>query len=97
MGWGAPLGFSSGPSPFDQANSAGPGEPGYFLKFRAMPTAEHPQRGRVSFPCGRATFDSPEDARRYRDHPGSIRDAAKKYLESVGGCLNEPVALLCPA
>ena len=80
MGWGAPLGFSSGPSPFEQIVSARYGEPGWYCRFRHMPTVEYPMRARLTHPNGWATFDSPEDATLYIDHPGETSEMARRYL-----------------
>ncbi|MCZ4069234.1 hypothetical protein O1W71_16310 [Microbacterium sp. H37-C3] len=83
MGWGAPLGFSSGKTPFETICAASCGEPGFYLRFRAMPKPGMPHRGRVSFPCGQATFDSPEDAELYLDHPGDVPVAAQFYIDHI--------------
>lgn len=80
MGWGAPLGFSSGKSPFELANTAGFGEPGWYCRFRPKPTPEHPLRARLTSPCSFSTFDSPADARQYIDHPGDTKEHARRYL-----------------
>lgn len=80
MGWGAPLGFSSGKTPFEQANTAGHGEPGWYCRFRPMPTPGYPLRARLTSPCAHSTFDSPEDARDYLDHPGDTKEHARRYL-----------------
>jgi len=61
-------------------NTAGYGEPGHFFRIRAIPTWACPDRARVTFPCGHATFDSADDARVYLDHPGDTPHAARAYL-----------------
>lgn len=83
MGWGAPLGFSSGPSPFERIVSAHYGEPGWYCRFRHIPTAEFPLRARLMHPNGWATFNSPEDAALYLNHPGETPLMARRYLAWV--------------
>lgn len=41
-------------------NTASMGEPGFFLRIQPMPTADHPQRAKVTFPTGHAVFRSPD-------------------------------------
>lgn len=62
MGWGAPLGFSSGKSPFEMANTSPIGTHGFEIRLRPMPTSDEPNRARVTFPTGHATFDSKDHA-----------------------------------
>ena len=50
MGWGAPLGFSSGKTPFEMANTAIVGDTHFFMKLRALPSDEHPPAGECN-PC----------------------------------------------
>jgi len=83
MSWGAPLGFSSGPSPFEMANTAGFGEPGWYCRFRPIPTVEFPFKARFRTPVASAVFDSPEDARAFTEHPGDIKELARRYLAWV--------------
>lgn len=87
MGWGAPLGFSSGKTPFEMANTAIVGDTHFFMKLRALPSDEHPHRARVTFPCGRATFDSEADARAYltSEQSDTVYAAAGMYLGWLQG------------
>lgn len=80
MGWGAPLGFSSGKTPFEKINTAGFGEPGWYCRFRHLPRADAPMRARLNTPCAHAIFGSVEDAELYTDHPGDIAELARRYL-----------------
>lgn len=63
---------------------AEPGEPGWCMNVKPKPTIEKPLRARVSYPSGWATFDSPEAARKYLNHPGHVPLAARTYLEHYG-------------
>lgn len=83
MGWGAPLGFSSGPSPFERIVSARYGEPGWYCRFRHIPRPGLPLRARLLHPNGWATFESPDDAKKYLDHPGETPEMARRYLAWV--------------
>lgn len=96
MGWGAPLGFSSGKSPFEKANTATMGEPGWYWTLRPRPTPEHPLRARLYTPTAHATFESPEHATAWtirENHSDTIVFLAETYIEwckqptveSVGG------------
>ncbi|WP_148059094.1 hypothetical protein [Rathayibacter sp. PhB127] len=80
MGWGAPLGFSSGKTPFEQIVTAGFGEPGWYCRFRHTPTPGYPLKGRFRTPCASATFATVEDARLYVDHPGDIAELARRFI-----------------
>jgi hypothetical protein len=80
MGWGAPLGFSSGRSPFEEIVTAGFGEPGWYCRFRRAPREGKPLRARLTTPCASALFDSPEEAAQYTEHPGDIAELARRYL-----------------
>lgn len=72
-------------SPFERIVVANnPGEPGWYMNVRPRPTIEHPLRASVAYPTGRATFDSPDDARLYLDHPGHVPLAAQIYLAHWG-------------
>ncbi|MCS3426722.1 hypothetical protein M2388_000366 [Leucobacter aridicollis] len=51
------------------------------MTVRPKPTIENPLRARVSYPTGWATFDSPEHARIFSNHPGHIPLAVACYLE----------------
>lgn len=62
------------PSP--NYNAAGYGEPGHYFSSR-----ETSGGTLVRFPCGRALFTSPEEARAFLGHPGDIGHAARYYLE----------------
>ena len=59
------------------------GEPGHYLNMRLRPTDEQPLRAIVSFPNGRATFDSPQDALLFLEHPGDVKHAARHYLNNL--------------
>ena len=83
MGWGAPLGFSSGPTPFERISTASFGEPGWYCRFHPTPTAGSPLRASLRTPCAYATFHSPENAREFLDHPGDIPELARRYLAWV--------------
>lgn len=82
MSWGAPLGFSSGKSPLEMANTASAGDPEFELHYKALPTEEHPNRARVTFPTGRATFNNTDDAWMYltTEQSTTIQIAAAYYL-----------------
>ena len=60
-------------------NTAGPGEEGYYMKIRQLPTPEHPKRARVSTPCGHGIFRDFDDAQQFMDTPH--RDMAEAYAE----------------
>lgn len=87
MGWGAPLGFSSGKSPFELANSSPIGTPGFEIRLRAMPTEDAPDRAKVTFPTGHAIFDSAEHARTWltTEQSDGIYAAAAMYLGWLAG------------
>lgn len=71
--------------PFERISApADPGEPGWYMTVKPKPTIEQPLRARVSYPSGWATFDSPDDARIFLDHPGHVPLAARTYLEHYG-------------
>lgn len=59
------------------------GDPDHWFEMRSKATAELPLRSIVSFPNGRAMFDSPADADTYLEHPGDVKHAARYYLEHV--------------
>lgn len=59
-------------------NTAGYGEPGHYFTLRAMGT-----RVKVTFPCGSAVFDGPQDAEGFLGHPGDIGHAAAFYLDGL--------------
>ena len=73
------LGFQS-PSPLDKANSAGPGEAGWSIRLLPRPTEDNGLRAVVSTPTAHATFESPDDAMQYVNHPGSLPILAGFYL-----------------
>lgn len=87
MGWGAPLGFSSGKTPFEHANSSPIGTPGYEIRLRAIPGEDTPLRARVSFPTGHARFDSAEHAMNWltTEQSDGIYAAATYYLGWLAG------------
>lgn len=77
---GLRLGFQH-PSPFDLANSAGPGEDGYFMRLRPKPTPEHPLRAIVRTPCASFVGRTPDEARAWLNHPGELSVLAAHYIE----------------
>ena len=87
MSWGNPLGFSSGPTPFEMANTSGVGEDCFEMRLRPSPTSEHPNRARVSFPCGRAILNDADAARTYltTEQSSTIYAAAAYYLGWLQG------------
>lgn len=85
MGWGNPLGFSSGKTPFELICTAAYGESGWYFCISGKPRPGLPRRARVTFPCGWATFDSADDAQRYLGHPGDVPVAARAYLAWLDG------------
>lgn len=80
MNWGAPLGFSSGPSPLERVISARFGEPDWYCRLRPCPTAEFPLRAVLITPCAIARFNNPDQAHLYLDHPGEIPELARRYV-----------------
>lgn len=81
MGWGAPLGFSSGKSPFERIVSASHGQEGWYLRMSPRPTAEFPKRMLLSTPVARAVFESPEHASKWANHGGELEVLASRYIE----------------
>jgi|AntAceMinimDraft_13_1070369.scaffolds.fasta_scaffold114339_2 hypothetical protein len=76
-------------------NTAGFGQPGFYMHMRAKPTEQFPLRAVLRFPCGRATFYSVEHAREFLHHPGDVKHAAAHYLDSLlGGTSNARVACM---
>jgi len=59
------------------------GEPGHYLQMRLRPSDEYPLRAIVSFPNGRAAFNSPEEAMQFLEHPGDVKHAARHYLDAL--------------
>jgi len=59
------------------------GEPGHYLTMRLKPTEQKPLRAIVSFPNGRAAFDSPREALLFLEHPGDVKHAARYYLDNL--------------
>jgi len=57
------------------------GEEGHYFAMRSKATAEKPLRAMVSFPNGRALFDSPKHAKEFLEHPGDVKHAARYYLD----------------
>lgn len=80
MGWGSPLGFSSGKSPFEKVTSAIKGQPGWYVRMRERPTAEFPFRAWLTTPCGSAVFNDADHARLWEHHGGEIGELAIRYL-----------------
>lgn len=63
-------------------NTAGIGEPGFFMRLHPLPTAEHPLRAKVTFPTGHAVFRDPAHALPWLDpdrHSEEIIAAAHYY------------------
>ena len=60
-------------------NTAGPGEEGYYIKIRPLPTLEHPKRAKVSTPTGHGIFHDFGDAQQFMDTPH--RGMAGVYME----------------
>ena len=60
-------------------NTAGPGEEGYYIKIRPLPTLEHPKRAKVSTPTGHGIFHNFDDAQQFMDT--LHRDMAETYME----------------
>ena len=89
MGWGAPLGFSSGKSPFERVSSAKFGEEGWYLRVSAKPTDEYQDRMILMTPCARAVFNNADHASLWVNHGGELGVMANHYLEllveSCGG------------
>lgn len=87
MGWGAPLGFSSGKSPLEMANSSPIGTPRFEISLRAKPTDDAPDRAKVTFTTGYATFDTAEHARTWltTEQSDGIYAAAAMYLGWLAG------------
>lgn len=63
------------------------GEPDHYLLMRLKPTDAKPSRAIVSFPNGRAVFDSPADAEQFLEHPGDVKHAARYYLDHIASAL----------
>lgn len=83
------IGFSR-KSPFELAVVANkPDEPGWYMEVHPKPTINSPLRARVNFPTGWATFNNPQDARMYLNHPGNVPLAARTYLEHYGEELDD--------
>lgn len=59
-------------------NTAGPGEPGYFVNIYPTPTKQHPLAARVRTPTGGIIFYSPQDAAEWLDTPH--RHMAETYI-----------------
>lgn len=64
-------------------NTAGPGEEGYYVKVRPLPTSEHPKRAKVSTPCGHGVFYDADDAQEFMETPH--REMAEAYMEWMHG------------
>lgn len=62
-------------------NTATPGQEGFYINVKPRPTDEYPQRARVSTPTAWATFNSPDHARVWADHPGSFPLMVTEYLK----------------
>ena len=62
-------------------NTAGFGEPGWFLNMRLAPTSEFLFRAMLTTPCAHALFRSPEEASAFTGHPGDVKHMAKHYIE----------------
>ena len=77
---GLRLGFQH-PSPLERANSAGPGEAGYFMNLRPRPTAEYPLRAIVRTPCSAFVGTTPDEARAWLNHGGLIAESAALYID----------------
>ena len=60
-------------------NTAGPGEEGYYIKIRPLPAPEHPNRAKVSTPCGHGIFYDVNDAQGFAGTPHW--DMAEVYME----------------
>lgn len=59
------------------------GEDGHYFAMRSKATDEKPLRAMVSFPNGRALFDSPTHAAEFLEHPGDVKHAARYYLDNT--------------
>lgn len=86
-GWGAPLGFSSGPSPLETLNTAVFGEPGWYCRFRHIPSDEYPYRARLRTPCASAVFNDVGHAAAFLEggHSSDIEEMARRYTEWARG------------
>lgn len=62
-------------------NTAGPGEPGFYIEVAPRPTDEHPLRALLYTPTARAIWDSPEHARNWANHDGTLALLVERYLE----------------
>lgn len=76
-GWQAPTGFAL-------ANSAGPGEDGYYMRLRPKPTDEYPLRAIIRTPCASLVCTTPDEARAWLNHPGDHPAMAAHYIEWAG-------------
>ncbi len=68
-------------------NTAGVGEPGYFVKIRPTPTAQYPLRARVRTPTGGIIFYTPEEATEWSDTPH--RHMAETYIKWTKDTTND--------
>lgn len=83
VGWGSPLGFSSGRSPLETLNTATFGQDGWYCRFRHIPSDEFPQRARLRTPCASAVFNDADHAAVFLEggHSSDIREMATRYLK----------------
>lgn len=77
LGWGA---ASRQPGLKSDEINALPGDDAWYCHIAPRPHAGLPLRARVFHPGGWATFDSPDDAANYLDHPTGTAEAAREYI-----------------